>query len=337
MQMSQHSCVILAAGKGTRMVSKIPKIAHPIMGKPMVCHVVAAARQLESQRIVVVTGHERGAVENVLRDENVVFALQSEQKGTAHALLTTESLLGDGDVLVLYGDVPLIQASTLQAFVEFFRQSEGITFMTTEADHPEGYGRVLIGRDAEIIDIVEDREASDDVKKVNVINTGICMIRRDLLSLVKAVTPDNSKGEYYLTDICKIAKSNGIGAKAYHHRNSSEVLGINTRKELQEVNLIMRRRILDRHMAAGVTIEDATVYIEDDVVIGQDTTILPYSYIAGKARIAEDVTIGPHVKIENCAIGRGAVIESFVSLTGARVAPGERVRSFSRANDGRVD
>lgn len=327
--MPQPNCVILAAGKGTRMVSRIPKIAHPIMGKPMVCHVVTAARQLGSERIIVVTGHERETVEEILADQKVMFALQAEQKGTAHALLTTESLLGDGDILVLYGDVPLIQASTIQAFVEFFRQSEGIAFMTTEVDRPEGYGRVLVGKGAEIMDIVEDREASDDIKKINVINTGICMIRRDLISLVKAVTPDNSKGEYYLTDICKIAKSKGIGVKAYHHGNSSEVLGINTRKELQEVNLIMRRRILDRHMAAGVTIADDTVYVEGDVVIGRDTAVLSYSYVTGRTEIAEDVIIGPHVKIENCVIGRGAVIESFVSLSDARVAPGERVRSLS--------
>ena len=330
MQPPPLNCVILAAGKGTRMLSKIPKIAHPIMGKPMVHHVVAAASQMAAERIIVVMGHERERVENLLKNEKVVFAMQTEQRGTAHALLTAERFLGDGDVLVLYGDVPLIQASTLRALVESLRDSDGIIFMTTEVDQPEGYGRVIAGPNGEITDIVEDSEASEDVKGIKVINTGICVIRRDRLPLVKMVEPNNRKGEYYLTDICRIAGARGVVVKAYLHGSSSEVLGINTRRELQEVGLIMRNRILDRHMEGGVTIADRTVYIEGDVAIGRDTTILPYSYIAGKTEIGEDVTIGPHVTIDSCVIGRGSVIESFTSLKGATVPEGGRIKSFSR-------
>jgi bifunctional UDP-N-acetylglucosamine pyrophosphorylase/glucosamine-1-phosphate N-acetyltransferase len=323
------NCVILAAGKGTRMVSKIPKIAHPIMGKPMIQHVVAASRQAAADRTIVVTGYERETVENLLKDEQVLFALQAEQRGTAHALLSAGSLLLDGDVLVLYGDVPLMRAATLRAFLKFFKESEGIVFMTTEVANPEGYGRVIIDAEDGIADIVEDVEADDQIKRIRIINTGICMIRRDRLRMVEEVEPNNRKGEYYLTDVCKIAKASGVRVKAYLHRDSSEVLGINTRRELQEAGLTMRNRILDRHMERGVTIADRTVYIEDEVVIGRDTTVLPYSHIAGKTEIGEDVIIGPHVTIDDCVIGRGAVIDSFVSLKGATVPEGGRIESFS--------
>ena len=235
--MARLNCVILAAGKGTRMVSKLPKIAHPIMGKPMVRYVVAAARTLKPEAIVVVTGHEHHLVEACLEeDRDVRFALQAEQKGTAHALLCSEANLGDGDILVLYGDVPLMKSSTLEAFAEAFSQSDGIAFMTTEVENPAGYGRVIVAPGGEILDIVEDSEAAGQVRDIRVINTGICMIRREHLSLVKAVTSNNKKGEYYLTDICKIAGQRGLKVLSYLHGQAHEVLGINTRRELAEAN-----------------------------------------------------------------------------------------------------
>jgi len=324
------NCVILAAGKGTRMLSRMPKIAHAILGKPMVRHVVKTARGLGAQKIIVVTGHERQVVEEILRNDEVTFSLQAEQKGTAHALLTAENQLDDGDILILYGDVPLIEAGTLFDLIEFFARSEGICFMTTEVNRPEGYGRVIVGGSDEILDIIEESDATEEIRKVRVINTGICMIRRDLLSLVKLVTPNNRKGEYYLTDICKVAREKGIRVKAYLHANPTEVLGINTRKELQDASEIMRNRILDRHMESGVTIIDRTVYVEDEVTIGRDTTIMPYTYITGKTEIGEEATIGPHVTITSSVIGKGAVIESFVALQDARVEECARVESFSR-------
>jgi bifunctional UDP-N-acetylglucosamine pyrophosphorylase / glucosamine-1-phosphate N-acetyltransferase len=336
MRTPRLNCVVLAAGKGTRMVSKIPKIAHPIMGKPMVRHVVATARALGAMKVIVVTGHERETVEDILADDQVSFAVQAEQKGTAHALLSAEDQLADGDILVLYGDVPLIQASTLGSFLEFFRQSEGIVFMTTEVARPEGYGRVLVGQGEEILDIVEDSDATPEIRRINIINTGICVIRRDLLDLVKSVTPNNRKGEYYLTDICKVARGKGIRVKAYLHPNSTEVLGINTRKELQDVNTIIRNRILDRLMESGVTITDRTVYVEDEVRIGCDTVVFPYTYLSGRCEIAEEVTIGPHVTLRRCVIGRGAVIESFVSLEETTVEEGARVRSFTKSTGGMI-
>ncbi len=328
--MPQLNCVILAAGKGTRMKSKIPKIAHPIMGKPMVHYVVAAARELDPATIIVVTGHESERVKGCLVEDKVLFALQAEQKGTAHALLATESLLAAGDILVLYGDVPLIKASTLRAFTGSFWQSEGIAFMTTRVDRPDGYGRVIVDADDHILDIVEDSEATGAVRDVNLINTGICMIRRNLLALAKSVTPENRKGEYYLTDICKVAKARGIKVRSHLHPESGEVLGINTRRDLLEANSLMRNAILDRHMEKGVTIADRTVYIEGDVAIGADTTISPCCYLTGKTEIGPDVIVGPHAVIKDSKIGKGSVIEGFAFLDGVSLEEGSRVAPFVR-------
>ena len=332
--MSQLNCVILAAGKGTRMVSKLPKIAHPIMGKPMVRYVVAAARELGPQRIVVVTGHEHALVEECLEEDRVEFALQEEQKGTAHALIRSEAHLAAGDILVLYGDVPLMKASTLQAFAKAFRASDGIAFMTTEVERPDGYGRVIVNDAGEIEDIVEDSEATGTVRQIRVINTGICMIRRDNLDLVKAVTPNNKKGEYYLTDICRIARDRGVKVLSYLHTEAHEVLGINTRRELAEANLLVRNAILDAHMARGVTIVDRSVYIEEEVEIDSDTVVSPCCHITGKSRIGSDTVIGPNVIIKDSVIGKGVTVEGFAYLKGTKIEDGARVPAFTRIVQG---
>ncbi|MGD0232079.1 MAG: bifunctional UDP-N-acetylglucosamine diphosphorylase/glucosamine-1-phosphate N-acetyltransferase GlmU [Syntrophorhabdales bacterium] len=324
------NCVILAAGKGTRMRSKTPKIAHPIMGRPMIRYVVETAQSLLPQRVVVVTGHGKTLVEDCLDGAGVAFAHQAEQKGTAHALLTAEDLLGPGDILVLYGDVPLIRASTLHAFIESFRKSEGIAFMTTEPERPDGYGRVILDDSGRIIDIVEESEATDDVRQVRVINTGLCMIRRDLLPLVAAVSPDNTKGEYYLTDICTHARRHGITVAAFAHGDAVEVLGINTRRELLDANLAVRHAILDRHMDNGVTMADRSPYIEADVTIGPDTVISPYCYITGRTEIGQDVFVGPHVVIKDSVLEDGVSIEGFTSLDGVRAGQGAKIGPFTR-------
>jgi bifunctional UDP-N-acetylglucosamine pyrophosphorylase/glucosamine-1-phosphate N-acetyltransferase len=310
------------------MVSKMPKILHPIMGKPMIHYVATASRRVEADRIVTVIGHGREMVERYLQDQGTIIAMQHEQKGTAHALLTAEPFLNDGDILVLYGDVPLIKAETLEGFKDFFFKSEGITFMTTEVDRPDGYGRVIVEGD-QIHDIVEDSDAKGAVRDIRIINTGICMIARECLDLVKAIPANNAKGEYYLTDVCKIAKDRGIKVKAYHHPHPGEVLGINTRKDLLEANLLMKTSILDRHMENGVTIVDRSTYIESDVVIARDTVILPYCCLRGRTEIAEDVTIGPHVTIRDCMIGKGATVDGFSSLTGVVVEEGVTIGPFA--------
>ncbi len=335
--MSQPSVVILAAGKGKRMRSKRPKVLHEIMGKPMIEYVVEGAKQLSPSKIIVVTGHEKELVEERLKEAGLSFAAQEEQKGTAHALLTAEPVLGDGraveqamgDVLVLYGDVPLIKAATLEAFIAFFRSSQGVAFMTTEVTDPTGYGRVIMDGDA-ILDIVEDADADTSQKKIREINTGICMLKKEMLPLVREIKAENAKGEYYLTDICRIARTHGIRVKGYHYEDAQEVLGINTRKELLEANQIMRDRILGQHMDQGVTLLGEGIYIESDVKIGPDTVIFPFCFLRGKTVIGEGATIGPHVVINDSVVGDGVTVEPFCSLDGLTAEAGVKIGPFSR-------
>jgi bifunctional UDP-N-acetylglucosamine pyrophosphorylase/glucosamine-1-phosphate N-acetyltransferase len=315
------------------MHSKRPKVLHEIMGKPMIEYVVEGAKELSPSKIVVVTGHEKELVEERLKEAGLSFAAQEEQKGTAHALLTAEPMIGDGDgtgdVLVLYGDVPLARAETLRAFVAFFRRSEGVAFMTTAVSDPTGYGRVIMDGE-EIRDIVEDADADASQKKIREINTGICMLRKGILPLLKEIRADNAKGEYYLTDICKIARVRGISVKGYHHDDAREVLGINTRKDLSEANRIMRERILEQHMDQGVTLLGEGIYIESDVKIGTDTVIFPFSFLRGKTIVGEGATIGPHVVINDSVLGDNVTIEPFCSLDGLTTEAGVKIGPFSR-------
>jgi len=327
--MPQLNIVILAAGKGRRMLSARPKVLHEIMGKPMLEYVVEAAKKLSPSHIVVVTGHEKGLVEERLRNAGVLFAAQEEQKGTAHALLTAEPMIGEGDVLVLYGDVPLISAEILRAFLAFFETSEGVAFMTTEVNNPDGYGRVILEGN-EIREIVEDADADQAQKKIREINTGICMLHRGMLTLAREIKPENAKGEYYLTDICKVAAARGIKVKGYHYGNAQEVLGINTRRELLEANRIMRERILDRHLQQGVTLLGDGIYIEQDVKIGRDTKIFPFSYLRGATLIGEGASIGPHAVITDSQLGDHVTVEPFCSLDGVTAEPNVKIGPFSR-------
>lgn len=320
----QLSVVILAAGKGERMLSNKPKVMHEIMRKPMVGYAIERAQELSATKTVVVLGYGKELVEGYVKGFNVTCALQKGQKGTAHALLSAGKFVRGHDVVVLYGDVPLLEQSTLEGFLNFFRKAGTITFMTTDVENPAGYGRVLMKKDR-IEKIVEEIDASPEEKKIKRINTGICAIPGSLFSLLKEIKADNKKGEYYLTDICKIAQQKDIVVKGYHHGRSSEVLGINSRKELLEANITMKDRILDGHMKNGVTLLDRSIYIESDVTIKKDTTIFPNTYIMGKTHIGEGVTIGPNVLIRDCVINDGVSIEGFVVMEGAEVEEGVNI------------
>jgi len=327
--MTQLSVVILAAGKGERMLSVKPKVMHEIMGKPMVGYAIERAQELSASKTVVVLGYGKEVVEEYVQGLRVTCAVQKGQKGTAHALLSAEKVVKGDDILVLYGDVPLLERSTLESFVAYFRKAGTITFMTTDVENPAGYGRVVMKRDR-IEKIVEEVDASPAEKRIKRINTGICAIPGHLFSLLKEIKADNKKGEYYLTDICTIAQQRGLVVKGYHHKEASEVLGVNSRRELLEANMTMRDRILDSHLKNGVTLLDRNIYIGSDVAIGKDTIIFPNTSIQGKTRIGEGVSIGPNVLITDCVISAGVTIEGFVVMEGAEIEEGAKVGPFSR-------
>jgi bifunctional UDP-N-acetylglucosamine pyrophosphorylase/glucosamine-1-phosphate N-acetyltransferase len=333
--MRKLNVVLLAAGKGERMVSTRPKVMHEIMGRPMVGYVIDAARSLNPEKIVAVLGYGREFVDGYLREQNVLHAVQREQKGTAHALLAAEDLVTGADVLVLYGDVPLIRPSTLQNLLGVFGERRAITFLTTDVDDPSGYGRVIMEGD-EITAIVEHNEATEAQKRIGVINTGICLIPEECMPLLKAIGNSNRKGEFYLTDIVAVARQSGLPVLACHHRRPEEVLGINNRKELMEANRLRRREIVDGHLAAGVTILDETVYIDASVTIGMDTVIYPNVFLTGQTHIAEGVSIGPNTIIRDSTVGAGAAIDGFVVMEGASVAAGAKVGPFARIRPGTV-
>jgi bifunctional UDP-N-acetylglucosamine pyrophosphorylase / glucosamine-1-phosphate N-acetyltransferase len=327
--MRRLNVVLLAAGKGERMVSKQPKVMHEIMGKPMIGYVIDAARSLKPTKIIAVLGYGRTMVEDYLKKHKVHRAIQHEQKGTAHALLTAEELVREGDVLVLYGDVPLISPSTLQGFLKSFKENRTITFMTTDLDDPSGYGRVILEK-GEIKAIVEDHEATPRQKMIRTINTGICLIPKEHFALLKSIRNDNKKGEFYLTDIVTVGRKKGITVLSYSHPSSSEVLGINNRRELLEANRLLRRKIVDSHLAKGVTILDQNVYIEDGVTIGMDTVIYPNVFLMGATHIGESVSVGPYVMIKDSTIGDRVSLDGFIVMEGAQVSEGVKVGPFSR-------
>ncbi len=326
--MKAFDIVILAAGKGERMVSEKPKVMHEIMGRPMIDYVVCVAQKLNPGKIIVVIGHGREKVKDHLKDTPVVCAVQKEQKGTAHALLSTAPFLSGGDVLVLYGDVPLMELETAEQFLSFYKKGRGIVFMTTDVADPKGYGRVISDGD-NILEIKEEIEATPKEREIREINTGICIIPEESFVYLHEISAGNKKGEYYLTDICKIARSKGNIVRKYNHGNAAEVLGVNSRKELMEANVTMKTRVIEKHLKNGVSFPDVNVYIDDSVEIGRDTTIFPNCYLTGKTVIGSGVSIGPNTIIRDSKIHDDVTIEGFVFMEGTEVYENTKIGPFS--------
>lgn len=311
--MSELVAVILAAGKGTRMKSKLPKVLHKIGGKPMLQHVLDAADAAGAARKVVVVGHEAELVEAMV-GEQAQMALQAEQLGTGHAVMQTEAVLKDfcGTVMLICGDTPLLEAAELKKFYEGHVASQAAaTVLTAFMDDPAGYGRIIRDADGNVLGIVEEKDAVLEQKAIKEINTGIYCVEAPLLFEVLAIlTCDNAQGEYYLTDV--LAKLNAMGKKVggVATADSDMIMGINSRRQLAEAENIMRQRILNKLMDDGVTIMDpASTFIEKGVEIGQDTVIYPYTWLEGTTKIGEDCQIGPNVRLTNVRIGNTAELQ----------------------------
>ena len=311
--MSELVAVILAAGKGTRMKSKLPKVLHKIGGKPMLQHVLDAADAAGAARKVVVVGHEAELVEAMV-GEQAQMALQAEQLGTGHAVMQTEAVLKDfcGTVMIICGDTPLLEAAELKKFYEGHVASQAAaTVLTAFMDDPAGYGRIIRDADGNVLGIVEEKDAVLEQKAIKEINTGIYCVEAPLLFEVLAtLTCDNAQGVYYLTDV--LAKLDAMGKKVggVATADSDMIMGINSRRQLAEAENIMRQRILNKLMDDGVTIMDpASTFIEKGVEIGQDTVIYPYTWLEGTTKIGEDCQIGPNVRLTNVRIGNTAELQ----------------------------
>lgn len=306
--------VVLAAGKGTRMKSRLYKVMHPVCGKPMIEHVVEAVEDLALHKVVVVIGHGAEAVMHQLGDR-VSYAHQQEQLGTAHAVWMCREALEkqDGVTLVVNGDTPLVQKETLHQLLSYHRErGAAATVLTAIVDDPTGYGRIIRDESDNVRRIVEEKDATLGQKKVCEISTGIfCFDNRKLFETIPLISNDNAQGEYYLPDVLSILQDQGCLIGAFAADDPDEGAGVNDRIQLAQMEQKLRKRINERHMKSGVTIIDpVSTYIDADVQIGSDTVIYPGSYLSGHTRIGEGCAIGPNAHVIDSVIDTHVQVSS---------------------------
>jgi bifunctional UDP-N-acetylglucosamine pyrophosphorylase/glucosamine-1-phosphate N-acetyltransferase len=337
---SQTNVVILAAGLGTRMKSKRAKVLHRAGGMTLIEHVVQAAAVIApSSNATIVVGHQADQVRALLAPSGVHFVDQTEQKGTGHALLACRDSLASqpGLVVVLYGDCPLLSPATLTELVR--RQSSSAaaaTLITTRLTDPTGYGRIIFGEHGDVRAIVEHKAATPAQLAIPFINSGIYCFRADLLwkHLIE-IRPDNPAHEYYLTDIVEILDRAGHTVAAMEVENPAELLGINTRVELADVDKIFRQRKVQELMLAGVTIEKPeSVTIDACVRIGEDSIVGPFAQILGRTAIGEDCRIGACSIVENSTLASNVEIAPFSSVMDSHIETGVMVGPFARLRQG---
>lgn len=311
--MSKMVAVILAAGKGTRMRSKLPKVLHKVGGKPMLEHVMTAAETAGADKSIVVVGFESEQVAEFI-GTRAQIAVQAEQLGTGHAVMQTADLLKDfsGTVMIICGDTPLLDSCELKKFyLEHQASGAAATVLTAIMDNPAGYGRILRDAEDHVIGIVEEKDANPAQKAICEINTGIYCIEAPLLfEALAGLTCDNAQGEYYLTDVLSKINEMGKFVGGVCTADSDMIMGINSRHQLAEAEAIMRQRILDKLMDQGVTIMDpASTFIEGNVEIGQDTIIYPFTWLEGSTKIGADSIIGPNVRLTNVVVGNSTNLQ----------------------------
>lgn len=325
--------IVLAAGEGTRMKSATPKVLHRIAGRTLVGHAIAAAREAQPEHLAVVVRHERDLVATHVAevDPKAVIADQDDVKGTGRAVQCALDVLPadlDGTVLVTYGDVPLLSGSTLHALVDHHSASgSAVTVITANLANPTGYGRILRGADDSVEGIVEHKDATPEQLAITEINSGIyafdALVLRDAL---EHVTTDNSQGEKYLTDVLAIARSAGRRVAAHLIDDLWQTEGVNDRVQLARLGKELNRRITEKWMREGVTIVDPdTTWIDADVAIGRDATILPGTQLLGATTIGADAVIGPDSTLEDTEVGERATIsrtESRLAVVGADATVG---------------
>ena len=333
--------VVLAAGKGTRMKSAVPKVLHRAAGLALIDHVVGSAQGLKPSSIVVIVGHQTEQLRtHFARRPDIHLAVQEPQLGTGHALLQAEPFLAGktGTVLLLSGDVPLLRASTVYALVSHHvRRRAAATVLTATLDRPDGYGRI-VREHGSISAIVEHKDASADERAIAEINSGVYAFDlAPLFGALRQIGSLNAQGEYYLPDLVRVFRGQGLPVDTVSLSDPREILGVNSRKELADVSSILRDRKNDELMASGVTIVDpATTWVEADVVVGADTVLHPGVYLEGQTRVGSgceihsgvriiDSTVGDRVVINNFCVVRQSAIES-----GALVGPFAQLRPASR-------
>ena len=335
MIMRDNAVIIMAAGKGKRMKSHLPKVLHSLAGKPILNYVVDIVNQLEMKRKILIVGHKSDKIRELI-GEKIEYVEQKEQLGTAHAVLQTQKLLSGfkGDVLILSGDVPFVTVKTLNKLLRYHQANNFCcTLVSTVLKNPEGYGRIIRGKKGEIKEIIEEVDLPTDKKELTEINGGIyCFNKEKLFQVLEKVTANNKQREYYLTDTVKILLGEGLTVGNITVKDCSEILGINNRLDLTDASQKVYQKVLQDLMLQGVTIVDPkSTFIERGVKIAQDTIIYPFTIIEKGTKIGSNCFIGPYSHLINAKIGKGvrvwaSIIESSTVKDGANIGPYAHLR-----------
>ncbi|MBI4481950.1 MAG: bifunctional UDP-N-acetylglucosamine diphosphorylase/glucosamine-1-phosphate N-acetyltransferase GlmU [Acidobacteria bacterium] len=332
------SVLILAAGKGTRMKSNHAKVLHTLAGRPMVQYVCDAAEPLHPRHMYLVIGHQGEQVQKALDGPSVRWLWQRDQKGTGHAVLCFQEAHpgASGDLLLLYGDTPLIRTETLRRLVDHHRATGAhATLLTARVENPLGYGRILRDGSGRIQAIVEERDASTDQKQIREINTGIyCFQTAPLFDAIRRISSNNSQGEYYLTDVIGLEAAAGLRIESMATEDRYEYAGINSRMDLVMLEKELRSRKLDALMKEGITIRDPdSTFVDDTVRIGRDTEIFPGVVITGQTAIGEGCRIYPGVRISDSVLGNEVKVLDSSIIVASRVGNGTTVGPFAHVRE----
>ncbi|MEJ2755314.1 MAG: bifunctional UDP-N-acetylglucosamine diphosphorylase/glucosamine-1-phosphate N-acetyltransferase GlmU, partial [Gammaproteobacteria bacterium] len=334
--MMNWQALILAAGKGTRMKSRRPKVLHPLAGRAMLQHVVDTVTHLGMRDNVVVIGHGAEMIQKALKGNDLKWVWQSEQLGTGHAAQQAIPELHDeGYVLIVYGDVPLIRSATLQAFFEVCQEVD-LGVLTVELENPTGYGRILKNDNGHVCAIVEEKDANDEQKRIREINTGIYVVKSVLLKqLLSQLTNQNAQQEYLLTDIVALAAQAGCVLRSYSIDDPMEVSGVNDRVQLAELEQYYQHRYRQDLMRNGLTLmHPDSVTIRGELIHGMDVCVDANVLMEGRVILGDNVTIGPHCVLMDVEIAAGATIEAFSHLQGARIGENCRIGPYARIRPG---
>ena len=328
--------VVLAAGRGTRMRSARPKVLQPLAGRALLAHVLDTAAQLDAQRRIVVVGHGAEQVQAAFADSALHFCLQQPQLGTGHAVQQAAAAFADDAVvLVLYGDVPLVRASTLQPLLDAAR-SGALGLLSVELADPGGYGRIVRDAAGQVQRIVEHKDADRAELAIREVNTGILAAPGALLRRwVAALRDDNAQHEFYLTDVVALARADGVAVHASVAAHADETLGVNDRSQLAALERIVQRRHADALLAAGVTLADPARFdLRGTLQCGQDVFIDVGCVFEGRVELGDGVVVGPHSVLRDCSVGAGGRIDAFSHIDGARCGAQARIGPFARLRPG---
>lgn len=339
--MKDLGVILLAAGLGKRMKSRLPKVLHCLGGKPLLSYPLKTAKSLKPKQIAIVVGHGAEEVKRSCADNGINWVFQQRQLGTGHAVGCTRDIFGDfsGDLLILSGDVPFISQKILLRLLSQHREQETVlTFLTASLDEPAGYGRVLRDAQAGLHGIVEERDVSAEQRAIREINAGIYAASpRFLFPALEGLGNQNQQREYYLPDVVGIALKNRQRVGTVQAEDPLEILGVNTREELAIMEKMLQERINRKWMEAGVTMKDPeTTYIEEEVVIGKDTSIGPNTHLLGKTVVGRHCTIDGSAYLTNARLGNEVHLQFSVVLSDCEVEDGAEVGPFTHLRPGTV-